>query len=296
MDIVFTDSDIQLLFEKFQKIIENCNGFPEMTFRVRLEQWLHTFFETRFNLNLTTYGLHDYDEIGTIKLEGAPDAIYGKLIIDYKAVGELVESTSRQSKTEEFCKKYYDVIPIYMRKFFKGMLFDGRKFVFIEWNEQTQQKSIVVEDFSKQSLRKWLEWLKDSLAKNPSGRLLNQAFSLDRGFAKSFINMLYTRLKTALQNNETSTVTHYNQWHDKFMFLYGSVLSGKKIKKDFAEVAKDLLTGDPEPAPFLFVLFTYYANIIALICAEVLSACWQRPSISRQLVTSGNKKASLRMF
>ena len=79
-----------------------------------------------------------------------------------------------------------------------------------------------------------------------------------------------------------------------FLFLYGTVLSGEKVEKDFADVAKEILEEKPKVAHFLFVLFTYYTLIITLICAEILSASWEKESVSKKLVSSSNIKDELR--
>lgn len=285
MQITFTEADVEFLYDKLQKIIENCHGLPEMTFRVRVEQWLHTFFETRYNINLTTYGLHDYGELGPIKLKGVPDAIYGRLIIDYKAVPTLVDPRTQASIIKDFREKYLDVIPIHMRKFFKSIIFDGTKFVFLMWDDQKQDWTADVENFTKHALHRWLDYLAEFLAKNPSARLLSKTFSLDNSHAKSFFATLYDKLTPELTKN-VSVAASFEEWRDTFMFLYGSVLSGEKIKKDFADVANGIIEGKPDVVPFLFTLFTYYTLVMTFVCTEMLSATLQHPSISEKLRTS----------
>ena len=294
MRSVLKDSDVTFLFEKLQKIAENSNGLPEMTFRVRVEQWLHTFFETRYNINLTNYGVHDVDELGPIKLEGNPDAIYGGLIIDYKAVGLLTSDEKAQNIIEEYRKKYLEPIPENMRALFKGIIFDGRKLIFIEWSGGERKWKITTEDFNEVSLRKWLEWLLEFISKNPSTKLLSRTFSLNKSHTKQLINTFYKRLREELQRKNAKVISHFEQWHDMFKFLYGSVLSGEKIKKDFAEVADEIIGEKKAEVPiFLFTLFTYYAQVITLICAEILCVCWQLPSISKKILSSENIKKEL---
>lgn len=160
-----SDKDIQFFLDKLQKIIESCNGFPEMTLRVRVEQWLHTFIELKLDINLTDYGLHDYEEIGPIKLQGAPDAIYGRLIFDYKAVGQLVNAKMRNVIINDIREKYLDSIPENMRSFFKCIIFDGKKIIFIVWDQHKREWVPSVENFTKKSLRKWLQWLMEFIGK-----------------------------------------------------------------------------------------------------------------------------------
>jgi len=263
-----------------------------MTFRVRIEQWLHTFFEVKYNVNLTNYGLHDVEELGPIKLNGAPDVIYGGLVLDYKAVGQLTDKTNRDAITGEFREKYLDPIPESMRVFFKGIIFDGKKIVFMEWSKERWLDS--VEDFTEKSLRKWLEWLIKVIGKNPSSGLLSKTFSINKSYTRTFISTLYQKLKEELEKGNTTVSSHFDQWHDMFIFLYGTVLSGEKIKGDFSEVARKIIKGQRTEIPFfLFTLFTYYAKIIALICAEILCASWQQPSISKAILSSGNMRSEL---
>jgi len=184
MQITLKDEDVQFLFKKLQKIVENCEGFPEMTLRVRVEQWLHTFFELKYNVNLTNYGIHDSQELGPIKLKGQPDAIYGGLIFDYKAVGELVDEKNRKMIIEDFCDKYLEPIPNSMRTLFKGIIFDGKIIIFLEWQDNTW--ATLVENFTERSLRKWLELLIQYISINPSSGNLIKAFSLNKSCTKKF--------------------------------------------------------------------------------------------------------------
>jgi hypothetical protein len=292
MQITLKDEDVQFLFKKLQKIVENCEGFPEMTLRVRVEQWLHTFFELKYNVNLTNYGIHGSQELGPIKLKGQPDAIYGGLIFDYKAVGELVDEKNRKMIIEDFCDKYLEPIPNSMRTLFKGIIFDGKIIIFLEWQDNTW--ATLVENFTERSLRKWLELLIQYISINPSSGNLIKAFSLNKSCTKKVLRTLYTKLKEALEHNNQAVQSSFEQWHDMFMFLYGSVLSGEKIKTDFSELAEDIIKDRHAEVPyFLFVLFTYYAQIVTLICAEILCVCWNKPSISKSMISSQNLKKEL---
>jgi hypothetical protein len=292
MRITLKDDDVQFLFMKLRKIVENSETFPEMTFRVRVEQWLHTFFELKYNVNLTNYGVHDSQELGPIKLRGQPDAIYGGLIIDYKAVGELVNEKNREIIIEDFRNKYLEPIPETMRTFFKGVIFDGKMIIFLEW--QDNKWAMYIENFTEKSLRKLLELLIQYLNINPSSGNLIKTFSLNKSCTKKLLRTLYIKLKEALEQNNQTVKASFEQWHDMFMFLYGSVLSGEKIKADFSEFAEDIIKDRHAEVPyFLFVLFTYYMQIVTLICAEILCACWNKPSISKILISSQKLKEEL---
>lgn len=93
--------------------------------------------------------------------------------------------------------------------------------------------------------------------------------------------------------SNSTAMSCFKQWQDMFLFLYGSVLSGEKLEKDFAEIAGETLEQKPKPSHFLFVLFSYYTLVVTLICAEILSASWKKQSVSKRLVESPNMRDEL---
>jgi len=249
--------------------------------------------------------LKDFAKRAQIKLEGhhnvtiatgRPDSVYGSVIVEYKAPGTLSpakESSANKALIDQLKKRFYDMRREEHRAWNSmfGVGTDGRYFIFLRFRDDkwTDQEPLEVNRYSAERFL-WALYNLGQKGKPYQPEYLHGDFGAESEIARDGVRTLYEQI---LATDSPKAQVFFNQWK----ILFGEVCGydvenlSDKLKKlaDFY-VGK----GRPQPAHLLFALHTYYAILIKLLAAEIVS--FFNPWMTRQVETlqSATTPAKLR--
>ncbi len=267
--------DIEKIQDDFEKLyLSLCEGIKisqnqsEEKLKIEFEKRLYHFLKL-YDIDLSKISHYEESSIGIIKIEGRADAVWGNIIVEFKKVGVLKNNQKLASAIKQISNQYLNAMPIDRRESFIGIVFDGIKIVFVRWNSKTAQWESNTKNFDIIALYDWILLLSGATKKQVSPIYLNQDFSLDSDTAVTLISTLYNKLEMNFHDERISML--FNEWDKTFRYIYGGVLTEKRIKKDFEEISTKLLEEGSSISveKFLFVLYTYYALIVKLFASEI---------------------------
>ena len=204
-------------------------------------------------------------------LEGRADAVYNRLVLEYKAPGVLRESNSHKSN-QDIIEKVKDYIRGLVRRErhkperLAGAVLDGSYFIFLRtkdgvWHIDSPLK---VDDYSTEYFLKLLTSLSKELALIPEN--LVRDFSENTPVSRKAVSSLYRAL-TETQNPKVKKL--FDQWSLQF----GEVCDyerASKLKVDSFARRFGITGQDIKPFYFFFCLHTYYATFIKLLAVQVV--------------------------
>ena len=227
---------------------------------------------------------------------GRADSVYGSVIVEYKAPGTLSpakESSANKALIDQLKKRFYDMRREEHRAWNSmfGVGTDGRYFIFLRFRDDkwTDQEPLPVDRYSTERFL-WALYNLGQKGKPYQPEYLHGDFGAESEIAREGVRTLYEEI---LGTDNPRAQVFFNQWK----ILFGEVCGydvenlSDKLKKlaDFY-VGK----GKPQPAQLLFALHTYYAILIKLLAAEIVS--FFNPWMTRQVekLQSATTSAKLR--
>jgi type I restriction-modification system DNA methylase subunit len=230
-------------------------------------------FFCNFGIFLNQIADYEQTSIGGIKLKGRGDIFSGSLIMEFKIYNLLKTETEYQKALKQVKEKYLAPIDKRIAKNFTAILFDGETTVFIKYNEKQEKWIATKKQFNDFVLHDWVLLISKTIKIPISSKALKQSFSIQTQLAERFISILYKKLSKNVKSNQRVKML-FDEWDKSFSYIYGGILSEKKIKEDFEEIA-NLITEakirNIEVDKFLFCFYTYYALIVKLYASEISS-------------------------
>jgi hypothetical protein len=204
---------------------------------------------------------------------GRPDSVYGSVIIEYKEPGTLSpakDAAPNRAVVEQLKRRFYDMNREEHRNWRSmfGVGTDGKYFIFLRFRDDkwTDQEPLEANRYSTERFL-WALYNLGQKGKPYQPEYLHGDFGSESTVAQEGVRALYEQI-LATQNPKAQVF--FNQWK----ILFGEVCGydvenlSDKLKK-LAEFY--VVKGKPQPAPLLFAVHTYYAILIKLLAAEIVS-------------------------
>jgi len=235
----------------------------EAEFRTKITRYID---DLAGELKLPIYPREEYT-----LLEGRADAVYNRLVLEYKAPGVLRESNSYKSNKDKIEKVKDYIRGLVRRERHKperlaGAILDGNYFIFLRSKEGIWHidSPLKVDDYSTEYFLKLLTSLSKELALIPEN--LVKDFGENTTVSRKAVSSLYKAL-TETQNPKVKKL--FEQWSLQF----GEVCDyerASKLKVDSFARRFGITGQDIKPFPFFFCLHTYYATFIKLLAVQVV--------------------------
>ncbi len=214
---------------------------------------------------------------------GRPDSVYSNVIVEYKDPGSLSgnrDAANNKKLIEQIRQRFYDMRREENRPMNSmfGVGTDGKYFVFVRFRDEkwTDEEPLEVNRHS--TLRfLWALYNLGQKGKPYQPEYLHGDFGSDSLIAQEGVRTLYDEI---LKTENPKAQVFFDQWK----ILFGEVCGydvenlSDKLKK-LAEFYG--VKGKPHPGQLLFALHTYYALLIKLLAAEIVS--FFNPWMTRQV-------------
>jgi hypothetical protein len=226
--------------------------------------------------------LKEFARRAQIKLEGhhnitiatgRPDSVYGSVIVEYKDPKTLSpnkDAAPNKALVAQLKQRFYDMNREEKRNWNSmfGAGTDGKYFIFLRFRDDkwTDQEPLEVNRYSTERFL-WALYNLGQKGKPYQPEYLHGDFGSESPVAKEGVRALYKEI-LAIENPRAEVF--FNQWK----ILFGEVCGydvenlSDKLRK-LAEFYG--VKGKPQPAPLLFAVHTYYAVLIKLLAAEIVS-------------------------
>lgn len=204
---------------------------------------------------------------------GRPDSVYGSVIVEYKEPGNLSpkkDAAPNKKVIAQLKQRFYDMNREEHRNWSSmfGVGTDGKYFIFLRFRDDkwTDQEPLPVNRYSTERFL-WALYNLGQKGKPYQPEYLHGDFGSDSPIAQEGVRDLYNEI---LKTEDPKAQVFFNQWK----ILFGEVCGydvenlSDKLKK-LAEFY--VVKGKPQPAPLLFAVHTYYAILIKLLAAEIVS-------------------------
>ena len=247
--------------------------------------------------------LKEFAKRAQIKLEGhnnvtiatgRPDAVYGSVIVEYKTPGFLSptkDASPNRAVIDQLKKRFYDMRKEEKRdwKTMFGVGTDGKYFIFLRYRDDkwTDQEPLEVNRYSAERFL-WALYNLGQKGKPYQPEYLHGDFGAESQLAQDGVRTLYNDI-LATKNPKAEVL--FAQWK----ILFGEVC-GYDVENLSDKVTKladfYLVKGKPQPAQLLFAVHSYYAVLIKLLAAEIVSFFnpWMPRQVERlQSATSSSK-------
>jgi len=214
---------------------------------------------------------------------GRPDSVYSNVIVEYKDPGTLSgnrDAANNKKLIEQIRKRFYDMRREENRPMNSmfGVGTDGKYFVFVRFRDEkwTDQEPLEVNRHSTERFL-WALYNLGQKGKPYQPEYLHGDFGSDSLIAQEGVRTLYDEI---LKTENPKAQVFFSQWK----ILFGEVCGydvenlSDKLKK-LAEFYG--VKGKPHPGHLLFALHTYYALLIKLLAAEIVS--FFNPWMTRQV-------------
>src|SRR5579863_1682995 len=226
---------------------------------------------------------------------GRADSVYGGVIIEYKAPNTLSakkDAAPNKAVIEQLKRRFYDLKREENRKWpsMFGVGTDGKYFVFLRFRDDkwTDQEPLEVNRYSTERFL-WALYNLGQKGKPYQPEYLHGDFGSESRIAQEGVAALYQEI---LNTDNPKAQVLFSQWK----ILFGEVCGfdvenlSDKLKK-LAEFYG--VMGKPHPAQLLFALHTYYAALIKLLAAEIVS--FFNPWMPRQVEKLLNATTSAKL-
>jgi SAM-dependent methyltransferase len=204
---------------------------------------------------------------------GRPDSVYGSVIVEYKDPGNLSsnkDSAPNKAVIDQLKKRFYDMRREENRNWNSmfGVGTDGKYFIFLRFRDDkwTDKEPLPINRYSTERFL-WALYNLGQKGKPYQPEYLHGDFGSESPVAQEGVRALYEEI---LATENPKAQVFFNQWK----ILFGEVCGydvenlSDKLKK-LAEFY--VVKGRPQPAPLLFAVHTYYAILIKLLAAEIVS-------------------------
>jgi N-6 DNA Methylase len=226
---------------------------------------------------------------------GRPDSVYGSVIVEYKEPGVLSpnrDAAGNKKVIEQLKQRFYDFRREEGRKWptMFGVGTDGKYFIFLRFRDEkwTDQEPLPVDRYSTERFL-WALYNLGQKGKPYQPEYLHGDFGSDSVIAQEGVRTLYEEIRKT-ENPKAQVL--FNQWK----ILFGEVC-GYDVENLSDKVQKLAqfygVIGSPEAAPLLFAVHTYYAVLIKLLAAEIVS--FFNPWMPRQIERLLNATTSIKL-
>ncbi len=204
---------------------------------------------------------------------GRPDSVYGSVIVEYKDPGTLSpnkDAAPNKAVIEQLKRRFYDVNREEHRNWNSmfGVGTDGKYFIFLRFRDDkwTDQEPLEVNRYSTERFL-WALYNLGQKGKPYQPEYLHGDFGSESEVAREGVLTLYEEI---LKTDNPKAQVFFNQWKILFGEVCGYDVENltdklKKLAESYA------VKGKPQPAPLLFAVHTYYAILIKLLAADVVS-------------------------
>src|SRR5712692_321895 len=226
---------------------------------------------------------------------GRPDSVYGSVIVEYKDPGTLSpnkDAAPNKAVIEQLKKRFYDMRREEHRQWNSmfGVGTDGKYFIFLRFRDDkwTDQEPLPVNRYSTERFL-WALYNLGQKGKPYQPEYLHGDFGSESPVAQEGVRALYEEI---LATENPKAQVFFSQWK----ILFGEVCGydvenlSDKLKK-LAEFYG--VKGKPHPGQLLFALHTYYALLIKLLAAEIVS--FFNPWMTRQVEKLQNATTSAKL-
>ncbi len=226
---------------------------------------------------------------------GRPDSVYSNVIVEYKDPGTLSgnrDAANNKKLIEQIRQRFYDMRREENRPMNSmfGVGTDGKYFVFVRFRDEkwTDEEPLEVNRHSTETFL-WGLYNLGQKGKPYQPEYLHGDFGSDSLIAQEGVRTLYDEI---LKTENPKAQVFFNQWK----ILFGEVCGydvenlSDKLKK-LAEFYG--VKGKPHPGQLLFALHTYYALLIKLLAAEIVS--FFNPWMTRQVEKLQNATTSAKL-
>ncbi len=226
---------------------------------------------------------------------GRPDSVYSNVIVEYKDPGTLSgnrDAANNKKVIEQIRQRFYDMRREENRPMNSmfGVGTDGKYFVFVRFRHEkwTDEEPLEVNRHSTERFL-WALYNLGQKGKPYQPEYLQGDFGSESLTAQEGVRTLYDEI---LKTENPKAQVFFDQWK----ILFGEVCGydvenlSDKLKK-LAEFYG--VKGKPHPGPLLFALHTYYALLIKLLAAEIVS--FFNPWMTRQVEKLQNATTSAKL-
>src|ERR1017187_10020035 len=261
--------------------------------------------KSEMDLQLEVAGsLKEFAKRAQIKLDGhhnvtiatgRPDSVYGSVIVEYKAPGTLSSTKDagpNKAVIDQLKKRFYDLRREENRTWNSmfGVGTDGKYFIFLRFRDDkwTDQEPLEVNRYSAERFL-WALYNLGQKGKPYQPEYLHGDFGADSLLAQDGIRTLYHEI---LATGNPKAQVFFTQWK----ILFGEVC-GYDVENPSDKLQKLAefygVKGEIQPAQLLFALHTYYAILIKLLAAEIVS--FFNPWMTRQVERLLNATTSTKL-
>jgi hypothetical protein len=211
---------------------------------------------------------------------GRADAVFNRLIIEYKrpgVLGDSLEHSGTQSAIRQLKKYLTDLAKKERHELARlaGVVFDGRYLVFVRYRDGnfTVEHPVPATKESLQRLLVWLASTASGIALTPEN--LTRDFGIEQLRTQAILRALYDGLTAALQPDANGNPTNpmvnnlFRQWQVFFSqsIDYSEAFGGHKLKplQEWARKAGIDIKSAEEAERLFFVMHTYFALLAKLL-------------------------------
>ncbi len=231
----------------------------EEDIKMRIEYTLRSKVFDKWNVPWATY------EKKTIVSGARKDALYGHVVIEYKAPGKL-DSKTEFNKSKEQIKKYISEDakdPKYFNRYF-GVIIDGNKISFIRFRKNEWEEQDTPLEVNAQTILRLLESIRGLKRKPIDAEFLLLDFGPKSPISKKAVSSFYKKLS---KSKTPRTLMLFNDW--KRVFSQVCSYSNEKLQKlaDFYDFDQE----DVDPEKLFFCIHTYYTILMKLMTSEIVT-------------------------
>ena len=200
LDVDDIHGKITTLFDDIQSAIDKSKFSGEEKLKIEVITAFNTFFK-QHDIEFSDSIDYEVSKIGTLKIKGRLDALYGTLIIEFKSYNLLSKKAELTKALKQVREKYLDTLPKKLRTSFAGIIFDGTHVVFLNYDPNKDKWAFDFRKFDVYSLYDWLVLLSGLFKKTITADSLKNDFSIETTLAKEFITDLYSHLNENIESN-----------------------------------------------------------------------------------------------
>jgi type I restriction-modification system DNA methylase subunit len=198
------------------------------------------------------------------EISGRQDALYGRVIIEYKSPGKLY-SKSEFKKAKEQVKEYISKQAVHEKEYgrYFGVIIDGYKISFLRYRKNAWEEQQDPLEVNAQTVLRVLEAISGLRRKPLDAEFLLRDFGPKSEISNKVILTLYNSL---VDRNSVRTDMLFNDW--------------KRVFSQVCSYSKDKLTGladyygldkKVDLEKLLFAIHTYYTILMKLLTSEIVT-------------------------
>lgn len=244
--------------------------------KVKSEEDLRIGFEKLIDPIMRRLNIKSNPRYEKSVFSGRSDAVHGQVIIEYEYPKSLISKSVVSHAYDQLIAYLSDESKEAKLTQLVGIGFDGDQIFFVRYQDKNSKivdkTRFVINgpyDFNPESAKTFLIHLR-ALSRIPlTAENLSQKFGPQSELAPKTVSALATALK--YWGDQTHIRTFYNEWKRLFGIIYGDQFSGHQ-EEEVEELSK--LYGVDKETDFqelLFSVHTYFAFLMKLISAELLT-------------------------